>query len=184
MKKNDEFFQPPIYIRFDEIDNVNFARASSKQKSFEFHIATKQGQSHIFGTIDRPEYGNLFDFVKEHGLKIRNIKGQEGKLAFDKGDSDEGNSDFFKLPVIKKTNLCHSSLSYRWFWQLPVNWWVVEKLAHFPPRIMTCFYAETIDGPQFLLENIFMLKNVNNIERYEERNAYFVCHENFPQIYF
>merc|ERR1712227_715472 len=90
--------KPPIYIRFDEIDNVNFARASSKQKSFEFHIATKQGQSHIFGTIDRPEYGNLFDFVKEHGLKIRNIKGQEGKLAFDKGDSDEeeGDVDFYR----------------------------------------------------------------------------------------
>ena len=49
---------------------------------------------------------------------------------------------------------------------------------------MTCFYAETIDGPQFLLENIFMLKNVNNIERYEKRNAHFVRHENFAQIYF
>lgn len=63
-----------MYIRFDEIDNVNFARESSKLRSFEFHIETKQGAKQVFGTIDRAEYTKLFDFANEHGLKIRNIK--------------------------------------------------------------------------------------------------------------
>jgi len=89
--------KPPIYTRFDEIDNVNFARESSKLRSFEFHIETKQGQKQVFGTIDRSEYAKLFDFVKEHGLKIRNIKGQDGHHRnMDSSEEDDDKPDYYK----------------------------------------------------------------------------------------
>jgi len=65
--------KPPIYIRFDEIDNVNFARETTKNRSFEFQVEAKTGTKYVFGTIDRNEYNRLFDFAKSHGLKIRNI---------------------------------------------------------------------------------------------------------------
>ena len=45
----------------------------------------------MFGTIDRSEYAKLFDFVKEHGLKIRNIKGQDGHHR-NMDSSEEGES--------------------------------------------------------------------------------------------
>ena len=70
---------------------MNFARESSKLRSFEFHIETKHGQKQVFGTIDRSEYAKLFDFVKEHGLKIRNIKGQDGHHR-NMDSSEEGES--------------------------------------------------------------------------------------------
>lgn len=89
--------KPPIYTRFDEIDNVNFARESSKLRSFEFHIETKQGQKQVFGTIDRAEYAKLFDFVKEHNLKIRNIKGQGNAEDHNLGSSsDDENPDYYR----------------------------------------------------------------------------------------
>lgn len=58
---------------------MNFARESTKLRSFEFHIEPKQGAKHVFGTIDKIEYEKLFDFAKEHALKIRNVKGSTGK---------------------------------------------------------------------------------------------------------
>ena len=74
-KKHNPYriLQPPIYIRFDEIDNVNFARETTKNRSFEFQVEAKTGTKYVFGTIDRNEYNRLFDFAKSHGLKIRNI---------------------------------------------------------------------------------------------------------------
>lgn len=91
--------KPPIYIRFDEIDNVNFARESSKLRSFEFHIETKQGGTtkQVFGTIDRSEYTKLYDFAIEHALKIRNIKGHSANPEEALGSSsDEETHDFYK----------------------------------------------------------------------------------------
>ena len=87
--------KPPMHIRFDEIDNVNFARESTKLRSFEFHVQTKQGQKHIFGTIDRAEYNCFFDFVKQKRLKIRNINKHEQQRVENFSDSSGGN---FKPP--------------------------------------------------------------------------------------
>ena len=75
------YYQPPIYIRFDEIDNVNFARESTKNRSFEFQVEAKTGTKYTFGTIDRSEYTSLFDFAKSHGLTIRNIGASHKELT-------------------------------------------------------------------------------------------------------
>ena len=49
--------KPPIYVRFDEIDNVNFASESTKNRSFEFQVETKKnGTKFVFGTIDKSDY--------------------------------------------------------------------------------------------------------------------------------
>lgn len=55
--------KPPVHIRFDEISFVNFARGTTTTRSFDFEIETKQGTQYTFSSIEREEYGKLFDFV-------------------------------------------------------------------------------------------------------------------------
>lgn len=89
--------KPPIYIRFDEIDNVNFARESTKNRSFEFQVEAKTGTKYVFGTIDRSEYTSLFDFAKSHGLTIRNIGASHKELTNNPDDlsSEDDNIDHY-----------------------------------------------------------------------------------------
>ena len=96
-------FKPPIYIRFDEIDNVNFARETSKNRSFEFHVEAKNGTKYVFGTLDRSEYTGLFDFTKSHGLKIRNIGASHKMLTNNPDDlsDDEDDFDSYKVWISK-----------------------------------------------------------------------------------
>lgn len=87
--------KPPIYLRFDEIDNVNFARESTKNRSFEFQVEAKTGTKYTFGTIDRSEYTSLFDFSKSHGLKIRNIGASHKELTNNPADLSSDSDDNF-----------------------------------------------------------------------------------------
>ncbi|XP_043541045.1 FACT complex subunit SSRP1-like [Chiloscyllium plagiosum] len=64
--------KPPVHIRFDEISHVNFARGTTTTRSFDFEIETKQGSLYTFSSIEREEYGKLFDFVNAKKLNIKN----------------------------------------------------------------------------------------------------------------
>ncbi|NXF57406.1 SSRP1 protein, partial [Ciccaba nigrolineata] len=64
--------KPPVHIRFDEISFVNFARGTTTTRSFDFEIETKQGTQYTFSSIEREEYGKLFDFVNAKKLNIKN----------------------------------------------------------------------------------------------------------------
>ena len=80
--------KPPIYIRFEEIVSVNFARSQQGfVKSFDFEIDTKGGSSYNFSGIDKREYDPLFDYVREKQLPVKN-KGEKGR-AIDEQFSDE-----------------------------------------------------------------------------------------------
>ncbi|XP_013787241.2 FACT complex subunit Ssrp1-like [Limulus polyphemus] len=64
--------KPPVHIRFDEIANVNFARSGGSTRSFDFEVETKNGVVHTFSSIEKEEYGKLFDFVDNKKLRIKN----------------------------------------------------------------------------------------------------------------
>ncbi|KAG8192979.1 hypothetical protein JTE90_028100 [Oedothorax gibbosus] len=64
--------KPPVHIRFDEIASVNFARSGGSTRSFDFEIETKTGVVHTFSSIEKEEYGRLFDFAKGKKLRIKN----------------------------------------------------------------------------------------------------------------
>ncbi|KAF6726779.1 FACT complex subunit SSRP1 [Oryzias melastigma] len=64
--------KPPVHLRFEEISCVNFARGTTTTRSFDFEIETKQGNQYTFSSIEREEYGKLFDFVNAKKLNIKN----------------------------------------------------------------------------------------------------------------
>ncbi|MBN3305407.1 SSRP1 protein, partial [Amia calva] len=89
--------KPPVHLRFDEISCVNFARGTTTTRSFDFEIETKQGAQYTFSSIEREEYGKLFDFVNAKKLNIKNRGFKEGMKGNDNvySDSDEDQHDAY-----------------------------------------------------------------------------------------
>ncbi|KAH0621139.1 hypothetical protein JD844_022181 [Phrynosoma platyrhinos] len=90
--------KPPVHIRFDEIAFVNFARGTTTTRSFDFEIETKQGTQYTFSSIEREEYGKLFDFVNAKKLNIKNRGLKEGmkNMPYDEyAGSDEDSHDAY-----------------------------------------------------------------------------------------
>ncbi|KAI4461805.1 fact complex subunit ssrp1 [Holotrichia oblita] len=81
--------KPPIHIRFEEIASVNFARSGGSTRSFDFEIELKSGTVHTFSSIEKEEYGKLFDFITSKKLHVKN-RGKNDKTSYkdDFGDSD------------------------------------------------------------------------------------------------
>uniref|UniRef100_A0A3B4AEG9 FACT complex subunit SSRP1 n=1 Tax=Periophthalmus magnuspinnatus TaxID=409849 RepID=A0A3B4AEG9_9GOBI len=89
--------KPPVHLRFEEISCVNFARGTTTTRSFDFEIETKQGNQFTFSSIEREEYGKLFDFVNAKKLNIKNRgfkEGMKGKTD-NYSDSDEDQHDAY-----------------------------------------------------------------------------------------
>ncbi|XP_037317721.1 FACT complex subunit SSRP1a [Pungitius pungitius] len=89
--------KPPVHLRFEEISCVNFARGTTTTRSFDFEIETKQGNQFTFSSIEREEYGKLFDFVNAKKLNIKNRgfkEGMKGKID-EYSDSDEDQHDAY-----------------------------------------------------------------------------------------
>lgn len=82
--------KPPIHIRFEEIASVNFARGGGSTRSFDFEIELTSGVVHTFSSIEKEEYGKLFDFITLKKLHVKN-RGKSDKLKYDEdfGDSDQ-----------------------------------------------------------------------------------------------
>nr|XP_034980912.1 FACT complex subunit SSRP1 isoform X1 [Zootoca vivipara]XP_034980920.1 FACT complex subunit SSRP1 isoform X1 [Zootoca vivipara]XP_034980929.1 FACT complex subunit SSRP1 isoform X1 [Zootoca vivipara]XP_034980938.1 FACT complex subunit SSRP1 isoform X1 [Zootoca vivipara] len=93
--------KPPVHVRFDEISFVNFARGTTTTRSFDFEIETKQGMQYTFSSIEREEYGKLFDFVNTKKLNIKNRglkekkKGMKSVPYDDYAGSDEDSHDAY-----------------------------------------------------------------------------------------
>ncbi|XP_076150057.1 FACT complex subunit SSRP1 [Alosa pseudoharengus] len=89
--------KPPVHLRFEEISSVNFARGTTTTRSFDFEIETKQGSQYTFSSIEREEYGKLFDFVTAKKLSIKNRGFKEGMKGKDDmySDSDEDQHDAY-----------------------------------------------------------------------------------------
>ncbi|XP_012256415.2 FACT complex subunit Ssrp1 [Athalia rosae] len=81
--------KPPIHIRFEEIASVNFARGGGSTRSFDFEVELTSGVTHTFSSIEKEEYGKLFDFITSKKLRVKN-RGKTDKLKY---NDDFGNSD-------------------------------------------------------------------------------------------
>ncbi|XP_061786346.1 FACT complex subunit SSRP1a [Nerophis lumbriciformis] len=89
--------KPPVHLRFEEISCVNFARGTTTTRSFDFEIESKQGNQYTFSSIEREEYGKLFDFVNAKKLNIKNRgfkEGMKGNIN-EYSDSDEDKHDAY-----------------------------------------------------------------------------------------
>uniref|UniRef100_A0A673Z1I2 FACT complex subunit SSRP1 n=1 Tax=Salmo trutta TaxID=8032 RepID=A0A673Z1I2_SALTR len=88
--------KPPVHLRFEEISSVNFARGTTTTRSFDFEVETKQGNQFTFSSIEREEYGKLFDFVNAKKLHIKNRGFKEIKAKNNEySDSDDDQHDAY-----------------------------------------------------------------------------------------
>ncbi|XP_019616304.1 PREDICTED: FACT complex subunit SSRP1-like [Branchiostoma belcheri] len=91
--------KPPIHLRFDEISCVNFARGVASNRTFDFEIETKSGTTYTFSSIEKEEYGKLFDFTTNKKLRVKNRgKNLKDSVNYDEdmmGSDDEGQHDAY-----------------------------------------------------------------------------------------
>lgn len=94
--------KPPIHIRFEEIASVNFARSGGSTRSFDFEIALKSGNNYTFSSIEKEEYGKLYDFITSKKLNVKNT-GKNDKAGYndDFADSDNENEPDAYLARVK-----------------------------------------------------------------------------------
>ncbi|VDP14362.1 unnamed protein product, partial [Soboliphyme baturini] len=83
--------KPPLHIRLEEISCVNFERSDVSTRSFDFEIETKMGPSYTFTSIEKDEYGKLYEFVTNKHLRISNVGKRTETVPTE--DCFEGSSD-------------------------------------------------------------------------------------------
>ncbi|XP_033119362.1 FACT complex subunit SSRP1-like isoform X2 [Anneissia japonica] len=93
--------KPPIHIRFDEVTCVNFARGTGSSRYFDYEIETRNGNVYVFSSIDKDEYGPLFDFVKNKKLRMKNRNMKDDTVNYDEifGSDDEDEHDAYLVQV-------------------------------------------------------------------------------------
>uniref|UniRef100_A0A914YK74 FACT complex subunit SSRP1 n=1 Tax=Panagrolaimus superbus TaxID=310955 RepID=A0A914YK74_9BILA len=66
--------KPPLYLRYEEIANVNFARSDVSTKTFDLEISVKGGASFVFSSVAKDDFDSLLQFCKEKNLPVQNVK--------------------------------------------------------------------------------------------------------------
>merc|ERR1719189_1909525 len=88
-------YKPPIYIRFDEVQVVNFARSGGSNRSFDIEIHTRGETVYTFSSIEKDEYHRLYDFLKNKKVNVKST----GKMDSSKLDLSADNIDHFAETV-------------------------------------------------------------------------------------
>ncbi len=82
-------YKPSIYIRFDEVRYVHLERSGSSTRSFDVTVTTSHDIAHTFSSIEKGEYGRLYDFLKAKKLNLKvSGSGKSGGLVFDEQQKD------------------------------------------------------------------------------------------------
>ncbi|XP_072164073.1 FACT complex subunit SSRP1-like isoform X1 [Diadema setosum] len=93
--------KPPMHIRFDEIQCVNFAGTGSL-RYFDFEIETRTTTIFVFSSIEKDDYKPLFEFVTGKKLRVKNRGMKSDTVKYDEfGDSDDDNTHDAYLEQMK-----------------------------------------------------------------------------------
>jgi len=85
--------KPPLHIRYEEVANVNFARSSGSNRSFDFEVDTKQGLNFSFIGVEKDEYGKLYEFVKGKKLRVKNLGEKNKGVSYAESDGSDNDGD-------------------------------------------------------------------------------------------
>ncbi|VDO50471.1 unnamed protein product [Haemonchus placei] len=91
--------KPPMYVRFEEVASVHFARSDVSTRSFDFEIELKSGQVLVFNSVEKEEYNKLYDYVQNKHLRIRNAKKMDKNYAEDRFAGSDDEIDPYKETV-------------------------------------------------------------------------------------
>ena len=64
-------YKPPIFLRYDEIKSVVFERSGGSTRSFDISVSTKNDISYTFSSIEKNEYGKLYEFMKSKKVNVK-----------------------------------------------------------------------------------------------------------------
>jgi structure-specific recognition protein 1 len=77
-------YKPPIYLRYDEIRNVVFERSGGSTRSFDISVATTNDIMYTFSSIEKNEYGKLYEYMKSKKVMVKTSgKGDGGTLNWE-----------------------------------------------------------------------------------------------------
>jgi structure-specific recognition protein 1 len=63
-------YKPPIYLRFDEMQRVEFERTGGTSRSFDIKVNTIHDIIYTFSSIEKGEYSRLYDYLKSKQIKV------------------------------------------------------------------------------------------------------------------
>jgi len=64
-------YKPPIFIKYEDVKHVNFARSGGSNRSFDIEIHTRGDSVYTFSNIDKEEYHKMFDFLKSKKINVK-----------------------------------------------------------------------------------------------------------------
>lgn len=88
-------YKPPIFIKFEEVKVVNFARSGGSNRSFDIEIHTRGETVYTFSSIEKDEYHRIYDFLKNKKVNVKST----GKMDSSKLDLSADNIDHFAETV-------------------------------------------------------------------------------------
>jgi len=88
-------YKPPIFVKFDDVQAVNFARSGGSNRSFDIEIKTRGDSIYTFSSIEKDEYGRLYEFLKSKKINVKST----GKMDASKLDLSSDNIDHYAETV-------------------------------------------------------------------------------------
>merc|ERR1719402_796575 len=82
-------YKPPIFIKFEDVQSVNFARSGGTNRSFDIEVNTRGDTVYTFSSIEKDEYGRLYEFLKSKKISVKSV----GKMDASKLDLSTDNID-------------------------------------------------------------------------------------------
>lgn len=82
-------YKPPIFVKFDDVQAVHFARSGGSNRSFDIEINTRGETVYTFSSIEKDEYSRLYEFLKSKKITVKST----GKMDASKLDLSENNID-------------------------------------------------------------------------------------------
>jgi structure-specific recognition protein 1 len=82
-------YKPPIFIKFEDVNTVNFARSGGTNRSFDIEVNTRGDTVYTFSSIEKDEYGRLYEFLKSKKINVKSV----GKMDASKLDLSTDNID-------------------------------------------------------------------------------------------
>eukprot|EP00871_Galdieria_phlegrea_P001031 jgi/Galph1/1929/GphlegSOOS_G608.1 len=85
--------KPPTYIRFEDVEMIEFKRMDLERR-FDLQITLSSGHTLLFSNIDRPEFDNIYSFLREKKLPMSSIKDALKRQRTEENiEADEGNDE-------------------------------------------------------------------------------------------
>lgn len=83
--------KPPVLIRFNEVESVEFQRyggGAGSTRNFDLAVSLKSSavtgstsQEYVFSGIDRSDYQSLYNFLSSKGITVKNIQESTEEVA-------------------------------------------------------------------------------------------------------